>query len=54
MKHIIFKILILVSTTLWGVANICAQNSEWECMTVGGQKIKVDDKRCYLIIYSSR
>lgn len=49
MKHIIFKILILVTTTLWGVANICAQNSEWEWMTVGNQKIKVDDKRCYLI-----
>ena len=49
MKHIIFKILILVTTTLWGVANICAQNSEWEWMIVGDQKIKVDDKRCYLI-----
>lgn len=49
MKHIIFKILILVTTTLLGVANICAQNSEWEWMTVGNQKIKVDDKRCYLI-----
>ena len=49
MKHIIFKILILVTTTLLGVANICAQNSEWEWMTVGDQKIKVDDKRCYLI-----
>lgn len=49
MKHIIFKILILVITTLCGVANICAQNSEWEWMTVGNQKIKVDDKRCYLI-----
>ena len=49
MKHIIFKILILVITTLCGVANICAQNSEWEWMTVGDQKIKVDDKRCYLI-----
>ena len=49
MKHIIFKILILVTTTLLCVANICAQNSEWEWMTVGNQKIKVDDKRCYLI-----
>lgn len=49
MKHIIFKILILVITTLCGVANICAQNSEWEWMIVGDQKIKVDDKRCYLI-----
>ncbi len=49
MKHIIFKILILVTTTLLGVANICAQNSEWEWMIVGDQKIKVDDKRCYLI-----
>ncbi len=49
MKHIIFKILILVITTLCGIANICAQNSEWEWMTVGNQKIKVDDKRCYLI-----
>lgn len=49
MKHIIFKILILVITSLCGVANICAQKSEWEWMTVGNQKIKVDDKRCYLI-----
>ena len=49
MKHIIFKMLILVITTLCGIANICAQNSEWEWMTVGNQKIKVDDKRCYLI-----
>lgn len=49
MKHIIFKILIFVTTTLLGVANICAQNSEWEWMIVGDQKIKVDDKRCYLI-----
>ena len=49
MKHIIFKILILVITTLCGVANICAQNSEWEWMIIGDQKIKVDDKRCYLI-----
>ena len=49
MKHIIFKILILVITTLCGVSNICAQNSEWEWMIIGDQKIKVDDKRCYLI-----
>lgn len=49
MKHIIFKILIFVTTTLCDVTNICAQNSEWEWMIVGDQKIKVDDKRCYLI-----
>lgn len=40
MEHIILKILILVITTLCGVANICAQNSEWEWMTVGIKKSK--------------
>ena len=48
MKHSILTIFVF-ATLLLSVANICAQNSEWEWMTVGDQKIKVDDKRCYLI-----
>lgn len=48
MKHPILTIFVF-ATLLLSNANICAQNSEWEWMTVGNQKIKVDDKRCYLI-----
>lgn len=48
MKHSILTIFVFATLQLSN-ANICAQNSEWEWMTVGNQKIKVDDKRCYLI-----
>lgn len=48
MKHPILTIFVF-ATLLLSNANICAQNSEWEWMAVGNQKIKVDDKRCYLI-----